>query len=107
MYIYIDYKTTKGIKMSSPYISSFQYLQLAHCIWCPTTDCPAKEYLIAQTDVFDVIETRDTSDAESGPKTKAIYKLKLETEDIGNKFIKVYKKAQRICAECRKQSREK
>ena len=86
--------------MPTPCISSFQYLQLAHCMWCPTANCPAQEYLLAQTDVFDVIETRDTSDAESGPKTKAIYKLKLETEDIGNKFIKVYKKSQQICKQC-------
>jgi hypothetical protein len=89
--------------MSNSWISSYQYLQLAHCIWCKTADCPAQEYLSAQKDVFDIIDIRDTSSADGGPETEAIYNLKLETEDIGNKFIEVYKKSQQICKQCWKQ----
>ena len=89
------------------YISSSQYLQFADCIWCPISDCPVQEYLSAQKDVLDVIDISDTSSADGGPETEAVYKLKLETEDIGNKFIKVYKEAQQICKQCWEQSHKK
>ena len=69
-------------------------------MWCPTANCPAQEYLLAQTDVFDVIGTNEKSSADAPPEIHAVYKLKLETEDIGNKFIKVYKKSQQICNQC-------
>ena len=89
--------------MYNPWISSSQCLQLAHCLWCRTENCPVQEYLLNQKDVLDVVDIRNTTHADSPPQTNARYRLKLETEDIGNKFIEVYKKSQQICEQCQKQ----
>lgn len=88
------------------YITSFQYLQFANGGGCPTTACPVQEYLLSRSDILNFIATDNKTD-DSESRTKVVYKLNLDTEDIGNKFIEVYKEAQKICERCREQSHEK
>ena len=71
--------------------------------FCPTTRRPVIQYLKSRPDVVKstLVDNRDKGNIKSE------YVLNLKTEDIGNKFIEVYKEAQRICADCHKQVREK
>ena len=73
---------------------------------CPGGICPVEKLLRTRSDVVSWIE-RDNDDDKSESRTKALYRLNLETPDIGNKFIEVYKEAQKICERCREQSHEK
>ena len=85
------------------YNASFQFLQFAKRGDCPTTACPVQEYLLSKNDVLDWVESSNKTD-DSESRTEVGYKLKLETEDIGKKFVEVYNQTQIICEQCRNQS---
>ena len=87
-------------------ISQNQSLTFICSANCPSIACPAEEYLLSRPDVL-IWPTRNNKKDASSSITKMSYRLNLETEDIGNKFIETYKEVQKICAECHKQIREK
>lgn len=83
--------------------TSFQFLAFVKRGCCPTTACPVQEYLLNRTDILDWVESSNKTD-DSESRTEVGYKLKLETKDIGKKFVEVYKRTQIICEQCRNQS---
>lgn len=75
---------------------------------CPGNLCPVEQFLRQREDVINWVERDNDVDKEaSESRTRGLYKLNLDTPDIGNKFVEVYKEAMKICEQCRNKNQNR
>jgi hypothetical protein len=78
-----------------------------HCSKQTAAVCPARRYLDNNQDVLVRCSEKDAMIGNENPELDKYkdYELNLDTEDVANKFFKVYQEVRSICAQCKASER--